>query len=300
MTGDSTPGEPTSGDRTPDEELVPNVSSEELIRLAKEDVFDDDPLEGYQPAPRAFDDDQDFVTTSADVGESVDRGDVDRSAEWPDPVMHAGTPEVTRPEATIPDDRATELVSPPPPSDPFQRTTGMPPVPEDPTGPLPPSPPDSRSGGSRWGGLLRVAVVAALFLFGGGFVRSLIDPGTDVQDLAIGDCFQEFEGTEISRVETVDCAEPHVYEVIANIELPDGPYPGEGQISEVGFERCLPEFQPYVGSEYETSVWYVTPLVPLDESWPDDRIVTCLVLQAHPTNPNEPGTVTGSARGAGN
>ncbi|MDQ3781747.1 MAG: septum formation family protein [Actinomycetota bacterium] len=297
MTGDSTTGDRTSDDdRTPDDDgLVPNVSSDELIRQAKEDVFDDDPLEGYQPASRAFDDDQDLVADAAGAGEGIDR-----SAEWSDPVLPAGTQEMGWPDAAVTDDHPTELVSPPP-SDPTQRTSGMPPAPSGSTGPLPsPSPPDSRSGGSRWGGLMRVAVVVALLLFGGGFVRNLIDPGTDVQDLDIGDCFQEFEGTEISRVETVDCAEPHVYEVIANVELPDGPYPGESEISEIGFERCLPEFQPYVGSDYQSSVWYLTPLVPLDESWPDDRIVTCLVLQAHPTNPNEAETVTGSAQGAGN
>lgn len=296
-------GGPTVGNGTPDDEgLVPDVSSEELIRQAKEDVFDDDPLEGYQPTTRAFDDDhEDHEIGAIETGEGVDRPEDDPEDRWPDPVTTVGTEEGRWPGPTVAYDDPTDPVSPPPAADPTRRTTGIPPAPGDSTGPLPSaSPPDSRSWGSRWGGLLRVAVVAALLLFGGGFVRNFVDPGTDVQDLDIGDCFEEFEGTEVSRVETVDCAEPHVYEVIANVELPDGPYPGESEISEIGFERCLPEFQPYVGSDYETSVWYLTPLVPLGESWPDDRIVTCLVLQAHPTDPNQAETVTGSARGAGN
>ncbi|CAN5368497.1 MAG: septum formation family protein [Acidimicrobiia bacterium] len=278
MTDDRTPD-----DRTPDDDLVPNVSSEELIRRAKEDVYDDDPLEGYVPTTRSFDRDDIEVPMDPETREPVEppgEGSyqtVDRSdrfdARWQPPVD-------TPPPLPV----STDL---PPPAYPSPGTA--PPAP----------PPGEPRQGSRRGGVLSAAILIALLAAGGMFLANRFASGSDVRDLNVGDCFHEFEGTEVARVETADCTEPHVYEVIANVELPDGPYPGESAIHQIGFDQCLPRFEPYVGLDYQSSLWYLTPLVPLRESWPGDRVVNCLVFQQDQANPGEPGTVTGSARSSG-
>jgi hypothetical protein len=138
----------------------------------------------------------------------------------------------------------------------------------------------------------------AIVVVGWSFVRDLLESGTDVQSLEPGDCFLDFDGTEVSAVEVVDCGEPHQFEVFANVALPDGPYPGATEIGQVGYEACVDEFQPYVGIDSESSVWDVTTLVPLEDSWPEDRTVNCLLVQLA-GDESVPATVTGSARGTG-
>ncbi len=186
-------------------------------------------------------------------------------------------------------------------------TTGPAPSPNrswvsDPLRPTEPVPltadPEAPPRKSPWGAILRAVVLVAIVVVGWSFVRNLLESGTDVQSLEPGDCFLDFDGTEVSSVEVVDCGEPHQFEVFANVVLPDGPYPGATEVDQVGYDACIDEFQPYVGIDYESSVWYVTTLVPLEDSWPEDRTVNCLLVQ--PTGDDSvPATVTGSARGTG-
>lgn|GEM_PF-200551 len=287
MTDDRTPN-----DSTPDDDLVPYVSSEELIRQAKEDVYDDDPLEGYVPT-RSFD--------RADIEVPMDP----ETLEPVEPPGEGSYQTVDRSDRF--DARSQPPVDTPPPLPVY---ADLPPSYPSP-GTAPPAPPPGEPRqGSRRGGVLSAAILIALLAAGGMFLANRFASGSDVRDhrfasgsavrdLSVGDCFHEFEGTEVARFETVDCTEPHVYEVIANVELPDGPYPGENEIHQIGFDQCLPRFEPYVGLDYQSSLWYLTPRVPLRESWPGDRVVNCLVFQQDQANPGEPGTVTGSARSSG-
>ncbi len=114
-----------------------------------------------------------------------------------------------------------------------------------------------------------------------------------------GDCFLGFDGDQVASVDIVECSEPHIYEVFHNEVFPDGPYPGSAEVDEAGHAGGLAEFEAFVGLPYAESEWIVTTLVPLEENWPEDRTVNCLLVRADPDDPTVPATVTGSAQGSG-
>lgn len=91
-----------------------------------------------------------------------------------------------------------------------------------------------------------------------------------VADLSPGDCFddQSAGGELVEEFETVpmvDCDKPHDNEAYAVFDLPDGAYPGDDAITEQGLDGCLPLFEGYVGSSYETSRLDIFPITPLAE-----------------------------------
>ena len=149
------------------------------------------------------------------------------------------------------------------------------------------------------GKVIGFLVLAALLALGWWLFTDQGDGGTDVQSLEPGDCFLEFEGDQVASVDIVACTEPHIYEVFHNEVLADGPYPGSAEVDTAGHEGCLAEFEEFIGIPYAESVWIVTTLVPLEENWPDDRTVNCLLVRADPDDPTVPATVTGSAQGSG-
>lgn len=61
--------------------------------------------------------------------------------------------------------------------------------------------------------------------------------------------------------------------------LPDGVYPGEASVTEAAGNGCYNAFEPFVGHEYETSIYDLSYLYPSSESWDqlDDREVLCLM-----------------------
>jgi hypothetical protein len=272
-------------ERTPeDADTTRPSSSEEMIREAREDVYDDDPLEGVVAPARDFED------GAAGPGPVAGQagGGIDPTADREVPGAFDASPAGAVAAGSLGDDRARTDPEPLWVSDPLQPTEPVP-LTTDPEAPPKKSP---------WGAILRAVVLVAIVVVGWSFVRNLLEGGTDVQSLEPGDCFLDFAGTEVSSVEVVDCAEPHQFEVFANVVLPDGPYPGATEVDQGGYDACLEEFQPYVGIDYESSVWFVTTLLPLEDSWPEDRTVNCLLVQ--PTGEDSaPATVTGSARGTG-
>lgn len=169
----------------------------------------------------------------------------------------------------------------------------LPPASWDGTAPTPPQ----RSLFQRYGKLAVFAIIGlGVILYG------VLDKTKDVEDLAVGDCLLMPETEEISSVETIDCASGHELEVFALIKVPDGrdaPYPGEDTLADTIFEECLLRFQPYVGTNYEDSVWFANPLYPTQESWEEsnDREGSCVLLQIGPDQ--QARTVMGSARGSG-
>jgi hypothetical protein len=276
-------------ERTPeDADTTRPLSSEEMIREAREDVYDDDPLEGVVTPARDFADGAvDDGTEAGPVAGQPVGGGVDPTADPELPGEFDTSPGAAA-AGGLGGDRSRTEPEPLWVSDPLQPTEPVP-LTADPEAPPRKSP---------WAAILRAVVLVAIVVVGWSFVRNLLESGTDVQSLEPGDCFLEFEGTEVSSVEVVDCAEPHQFEVFANVVLPDGPYPGATEVDQAGYDACLDDFQPYVGIDYESSVWFVTTLVPLEDSWPEDRTVNCLLVQ--PTGEDSlPATVTGSARGTG-
>jgi hypothetical protein len=270
-----------------DADAIRPMSSEEMIREAREDVYDDDPLEGVATPARDFADGtlDDGTGPGPDAGQP---GGVDPTADRELPGAFDAPPAGVVAAGGLGGDRARTEPEPLWVSDPLQPTEPVT-LTADPEAPL-------RK--SAWGAILRAVFLVAIVVVGWSFVRNLLESGTDVRSLEPGDCFLDFEGTEVSSVEVVDCGEPHQFEVFANVVLPDGPYPGAAEVDQTGYDACLDEFQPYVGIDSESSVWLVTTLLPLEDSWPEDRTVNCLLFQ--PTGEDSvPATVTGSARGTG-
>ena len=95
--------------------------------------------------------------------------------------------------------------------------------------------------------------------------------------LKVGQCFDgSVIGEEVSNVDLVDCDEPHLNEIYAVAELPDGDFPLVF-IAEDSAELCFNAFEPFVGQAYEYSIYEVGFLHPTKETWDkvDDREVVC-------------------------
>lgn len=120
-----------------------------------------------------------------------------------------------------------------------------------------------------------------------------------VADLSPGDCFddQSAGGELVEEFETVpmvDCDKPHDNEAYAVFDLPDGAYPGDDAITEQGLDGCLPLFEGYVGSSYETSRLDIFPITPLAELWADgNREIICALYDV------DLAKLTGSMRDSG-
>ena len=97
---------------------------------------------------------------------------------------------------------------------------------------------------------------------------------TYVDDLAVGECFDD--GDDEAEVVRLPCTELHDAELISNVTLPPGTYPGDAKVKEAARTACRQEFTKYVGvspdkSVRKSSFWY-----PDEDFWEDgDRVVVC-------------------------
>jgi hypothetical protein len=105
-------------------------------------------------------------------------------------------------------------------------------------------------------------------------------PATYVDDLAVGECFDD--GDEEDEVIRRSCTTPHDGEIYGGVTLPDGPYPGDKEIDKAGEQACATEFAEYVGStvtktELEWDYW-----TPTRQLWnANDRLVVCAAYGPH-------------------
>ncbi len=97
-----------------------------------------------------------------------------------------------------------------------------------------------------------------------------------VDDLIVGECFDEgFDDGEVVRQ---PCLVDHEGEMIANVTLPPGAYPGDAKVKDSARLACRTEFAKYVGipidkSERKSSYWW-----PDQDLWEDgDHVVVCAV-----------------------
>lgn len=99
-------------------------------------------------------------------------------------------------------------------------------------------------------------------------------PKVYVDDLMIGECFND--GNDEGEVVRMPCNEPHDGELVADVTLSGGPYPGDRKTAAAAEASCNTEFSAYVGitadkSELEPSFWY-----PDEDYWVHgDRSVVC-------------------------
>ena len=129
-------------------------------------------------------------------------------------------------------------------------------------------------------GMLTITLLAALVL-GAGAIAFLMLP---VPEYAAGTCYQGFEdgdGLANGSLIAVDCSAAHESEVVANIEHPDGPYPGADALFEYGERSCRAPFEAYVGIAYDDSTLSMVVASPDDILWlMGDRAIDCFVVSS--------------------
>lgn len=109
---------------------------------------------------------------------------------------------------------------------------------------------------------------------------------TDVSEAAEGWCLDVADdvGSEITKLPTVECDQPHTHEVFAVIDSKADAYPGFDALESEAQVRCLEQFEPYVGiSPFDSNLFY-SWMVPTLASWEDtdvaergDREIICVV-----------------------
>jgi membrane protease YdiL (CAAX protease family) len=130
-------------------------------------------------------------------------------------------------------------------------------------------------------------VYTVLGLLMGGAALLTVGPTGDlpVVDLEVGACATAawWDGEAIDAEREVPCTDPHDLEVAARLELPGGPWEDaahdDGLVADVADERCLDEFERYVGIDWVDSVLDVVALLPDETRWAaGDRELVCLVV----------------------
>ena len=97
--------------------------------------------------------------------------------------------------------------------------------------------------------------------------------------MQIGDCFNDPDAELIESVEGIPCDQPHDNEVYAEFDYPADEWPGEEQLFQDAWYRCLDRFEGYVGRDYETSALDIWLFGPVEEGWAEgDRLITCFVF----------------------
>ncbi len=142
----------------------------------------------------------------------------------------------------------------------------------------------------KWvvGGVLAVVIVC-LGIFGV-MVGREVAGFTLIENLEQGQCVEDFfqespngEFVEVFFVRTVDCTEPHAYEVYAASDLlwADEFYPGIENAFTDGDVFCNSQFESFTRTDYFSSPYEFLTFVPTAEMWASgDRTVRCLIGEA--------------------
>ncbi|MFV0260733.1 MAG: septum formation family protein [Acidimicrobiales bacterium] len=113
-------------------------------------------------------------------------------------------------------------------------------------------------------------------------------------DLRVGDCFEDPGDGEVGSVYVVPCDQPHGFEVYYSFDLPDGAMPQGQDMEDAWVSGCLSQFEPFVGSPFDSSTLDISAIYPTDDTWDGgDREVLCSVT------PYSGGQTVGSAGGTG-
>jgi len=121
------------------------------------------------------------------------------------------------------------------------------------------------------------------------------ESATDASPIAVGDCMNDPGMEKRSDIPVVPCSELHVFEAFASTRMPDGDYPGLGEVNAAASGFCAEEFRDFIGVDHDASVLELLSFYPVDESWSaeGDREILCFVAEQEET------PVTGTLRDAG-
>ncbi len=118
-------------------------------------------------------------------------------------------------------------------------------------------------------------VGGAIVLAGGGF--AWYQNQNSVTNLEVGDCVNEPESYDkVETLPTVDCDGEHDFEIYQVGEL-SGEFPGDAELDEQVGQVCFTAFESNFGTYDETNPYDFTYLVPLEESWSQDKGYSCMV-----------------------
>jgi hypothetical protein len=116
-------------------------------------------------------------------------------------------------------------------------------------------------------------------------------------DLRVGDCFdlKDPSEDEIENVTAVPCTTEHEYEMFFVGAMPEGPFPNDDAFVAWLDTNCVPAFDAFVGTAYESSKLDIFWLQPTSATWNDgDRSIQCAVY--HPDIPRLTESLEGSAQ----
>ncbi|MFV0427601.1 MAG: septum formation family protein [Beutenbergiaceae bacterium] len=142
-------------------------------------------------------------------------------------------------------------------------------------------------------------VVAALVLVGGFFlIRGLlsgddssasgdssgsgdVDSPQDVRDidLSVGNCLATLDYNERRTLDQVPCADPHTAEVIVELTMDDGDFPGDDVVADEVDAFCSPAVEEALPADLDTSDLGLYTFFPVEATWEvGDRDITCLLI----------------------
>ena len=138
------------------------------------------------------------------------------------------------------------------------------------------------------GGTLNLALIAAVLALIGGMLWVVgswwfgdgEEPDgvfVEARDARVGDCVPSMAEGDVYVVDVVDCEDPHYAEAYAQFTLPDGSWPGDARVEELGYDGCAQRFEAFVGRPVGRSDLEFFPLLPTVDSWGDGREVVCWV-----------------------
>lgn len=124
---------------------------------------------------------------------------------------------------------------------------------------------------------------------------------TPLEEVAVGQCLEEVadEDAQPFTVAVVNCADPHTFEVYAELtygsDTPSGrgaPYPGDLAVANRAETQCAGEFEAFMGLPWEASDFEIRTWWPMQQGWDrGDRSILCAVYRV------TGGTTVGSVRG---
>ena len=101
----------------------------------------------------------------------------------------------------------------------------------------------------------------------------------ELTEIRAGDCLDGVTRDEVpTTVRGVPCAQPHDAEVFGVFDLPDGRYPDESTLTRLATSGCDELRAGYSTSAASDPTLQPVYLTPIEEDWPRDRRVVCLLF----------------------
>jgi hypothetical protein len=96
-----------------------------------------------------------------------------------------------------------------------------------------------------------------------------------IEDVRVGDCLARDLTDEVTYVELTSCNASHRLEAYAVFDLPDGPFPGQGDVDRWSDTGCTERFENFIGLPYDESEIGLQYVTPVKDIWDYDRSVVC-------------------------